>query len=52
MGRIFFGIAAAFFFFAAIGVTVIPQPTAWGLVCLALGLASGAWTWTPWKRTA
>lgn len=50
MGRIFFGIAALFFFFAAVNVTVIPQPTAWGLVSLALGFAVGGWA--PWKRAA
>jgi hypothetical protein len=48
MGRIFFGIAALFFFFAAVGVTVIPNPTAWGLVAVALGLAVGAWI--PWRK--
>lgn len=49
MGRIFFGIAALFFFFAAVGVNIIPNPTAWGLVSMALGLAVGAWI--PWRKT-
>lgn len=49
MGRIFFAIAALFFFFAAVGVTFMPNPTAWGLVSLALGLAVGGWI--PWKRS-
>lgn len=39
--NILFVIAAVLFFFAAIGVTIIPQATAWGLFFLALGLALG-----------
>lgn len=50
MGRIFFGIAALFFFFAAVGATFMPNPTAWGFVSLALGLAIGGWI--PWKKAA
>lgn len=49
VGRIFFGISALFFFFAAINVTVVPNPTAWGLVSLALGLAVGGWI--PWRKS-
>ncbi len=30
--------AVILFFFAAVGVTLIPNPTSWGLFCLALGL--------------
>ncbi|HXJ72153.1 MAG TPA: hypothetical protein VNM37_04855 [Candidatus Dormibacteraeota bacterium] len=48
MGRVFFVVAALFFFFAAVGVTVIPNPTAWGLVLTALGLAAGNWSPWPW----
>lgn len=48
MGRIFFGIAALLFFFAAVGVTVIPNPTAWGFVLTAVGLAVGGWI--PWRK--
>lgn len=48
MGRIFFGLAALFFFLAAVNANIIPNPTAWGLVSTALGLAVGAWI--PWKR--
>ena len=43
MGRIFFAISAIFFFLAAVGSHILPNPTAWGLVALALGLAVGAW---------
>lgn len=50
VGRIFFGIALAFFFLAAVDANFIPNPTAWGFVSLALGLAFGAWI--PWKKTA
>lgn len=50
MGRILFAVAAVLFFLAAVGSTIIPHATAWGLVALALGLAVGAWT--PWKRPA
>jgi len=50
MGIIFLGISALFFFFAAVGVTVIPNPTAWGLCALAIGLAVGGWN--PFKKTA
>lgn len=46
MGVVFFVIAAVLFFFAAVGVQIIPGPTAWGLVCLAIGLAVGSW----WPR--
>lgn len=49
MGRIFFIIAAVLFFFAAVGVAIIPNPTAWGLVCLAIGLAIGSY-WPAWKQ--
>jgi hypothetical protein len=52
MGRVFFGVAALFFFFAAVGVTIVPNPTAWGLVMTAIGLAIGGWSWAPWKRPA
>lgn len=48
VGRIFFGIAALLFFFAAVSVTIIPNPTAWGLFCVALGLAVGGWI--PWRK--
>lgn len=34
-------IAAILFFFAAVGANLIPNPTAWGLVALALGLCFG-----------
>ena len=34
-------IAAILFFFAAVGVAIIPNPTAWGLFFVALGLAFG-----------
>ena len=50
MGRVFFGVAALFFFFGAIGVTIIPNPTAWAFVLMAIGLAIGGWTWTPWRK--
>lgn len=52
MGRFFFISSAVLFFFAAINVTIIPNPTAWGLVALAVGLAVGGWSWTPWKKSA
>lgn len=48
MGRLFFGFALLLFFFAAIGVTIIPQPTAWGLVNLTLGILVG--DWRPWRK--
>jgi len=51
MSRIFCGIAAAFFFCAAVGVTVIPNPSAWGLVALSIGCAIGGWNWTPWRKS-
>jgi hypothetical protein len=37
VGSLFFLAAVVLFFFAAIGVAMIPNPTAWGLCCLALG---------------
>jgi hypothetical protein len=50
LGRILFGIATVLLFLAAVGSHVIPNPTAWGFVTLALGFAVGGWT--PWKRPA
>lgn len=50
MGRVFFGLAALFFFFEAANVHIMPHPTAWGFVSLALGLAVGGWI--PWKRSS
>jgi hypothetical protein len=38
VGSLFLVLALVLFFFAAVGVTVIPNPTAWGLVALTLGL--------------
>jgi len=38
LGRIFYVIAAILFFLGGIGSTVIPNPTTWGLFCVALGL--------------
>ena len=43
MRTIFFAIALLFFFFAGLSVTIIPNPLAWGLACLALGLLAGDW---------
>jgi hypothetical protein len=47
----FFTLAAFLFFFAAVNVTIIPNPTAWGLVCLAIGLATGGLGWRLWRNT-
>jgi hypothetical protein len=52
MSRVFCGLAALLFFFHAVGVTIIPKPEAWGLVCLAVGCAVGGVAWAPWKKTA
>lgn len=52
MNRWFFALAALFFFFAAVHVTILPNPQSWGLVSLAIGLAIGGWTWTPWRKPA
>lgn len=41
MAWIFYLIAAVLFFFAAVGVAFIPNPTAWGLFFVALGLTIG-----------
>ena len=48
MGTIFFILSALFFFFAAIGVGIIPNPTAWGLCALAIGHLTGGWI--PWRK--
>ncbi len=50
MGRVFFGVAALFFFLAAVGSNLIPNPTAWGLVMTAIGLAFGGVPIIPWKK--
>ena len=39
--NVLFVISAILFFLAAIGSAIIPNPTAWGLFFLALGLALG-----------
>lgn len=41
MAWVAYVIAAILFFFAAVGVAFIPNPTAWGLFFVALGLAIG-----------
>jgi hypothetical protein len=38
VGMIAYLLAAILFFLAGIGQTVPPNPTTWGLFCLALGL--------------
>lgn len=50
MGWIFFVVAAILFFFAAVGVAIIPNPAAWGLFFLSVGLVVGNWQPTNWKR--
>lgn len=51
MGRLFFIFAVVLFFFAAVGVGIIPNPTAWGLVSLAIGFAvAGVPVSFPWKK--
>lgn len=37
--NILFVIAAVLFFIAAVGSSILPNPTAWGLFFVALGLA-------------
>lgn len=39
--NLLFAIAAVLFFLAAVGSTLIPNATAWGLFFVALGLAIG-----------
>jgi hypothetical protein len=51
MSRLFFVAAIILFFFAAVGVSIIPNPTAWGLVSLSIGLAvTGVPMGLPWKK--
>lgn len=50
IGRVFFVLAALAFFFAVAGVHFLPNATAWGLAFMAVGLAVGGVSWTPWKR--
>jgi hypothetical protein len=47
VGRGFILFSAIFFFLAAVGSSLLPNPTAWGLVSLAVGLAIG--NWSPWR---
>jgi hypothetical protein len=47
VGKGLFCVSALFFFLAAVGSNLIPNPTAWGLVLLALGMAVG--NWLPWR---
>lgn len=48
MGRWFFAASLILFFFAAVGVAFIPNPMAWGLVSLSLGMLIG--DWKPWTK--
>jgi hypothetical protein len=50
MGRVFFCVAALFFFLSAVGANLIPKPEAWGLVLLAIGLAVGGVPLIPWRK--
>ena len=43
LSRVFYVIAAILFFLAATGSALLPNPTAWGLFFVALGLAAGGW---------
>ncbi len=38
IGKILYVVAAILFFLGGIGSGVIPNPTTWGLFCVALGL--------------
>lgn len=46
----FFWIAAILFFLAAVGSGIIPHPQSWGLLALALGLATGGPPWRFWQK--
>jgi hypothetical protein len=50
MSLIFYIFAIVFFFFAAVGVTILPNPTSWGLVCLAIGLATQGVPMPSWRK--
>ena len=50
IGQIFLLGAVVFFFFAAVDVTVIPRPTSWGLVTLALGILLAGVPIPSWKQ--
>jgi hypothetical protein len=53
MGRVFFGIAAIFFFLLAVGSSLLPNATGWGLCATAIGLLIGGWTPPgPWRKPA
>jgi hypothetical protein len=48
LGRICFAFAVVLFLLEALGVVNRPM-IAWGLFCLALGLAVSGWNW-PWGK--
>jgi hypothetical protein len=50
VGRGFLIISALLFFFAAIGVTMIPHPESWAFVALALGMVAGNWSPFSWPK--
>ncbi len=50
MGFFFLIAAAVLFFFAGVGVTVIPNPTTWGLFCFVLGVLLSGVPMPTWKR--
>lgn len=51
MGNIFMIAALVLFFFAAVGVSFIPNPTAWGLVAMTAGFIAGG-GWPAWFKKA
>lgn len=50
MGWVFMLLACLLFFFAGIGVTIIPNPATWGLFCMSLGFLVGGTELSYFKR--
>ena len=50
MSRFFFAAALVFFFLAAVDSSLLPRPTAWGLVALAAGFLAGGVPVVFWRR--
>jgi hypothetical protein len=49
IGSLFLALAFLLFFCAAVGIQAVPNPQAWGLAALALGLLLGGWPLYPWR---
>lgn len=50
IGTFFLFAASVLFFFAAVGVALIPAPAAWGMVCLTVGILTAGIPVPSWHK--